>query len=48
VCYPSAADLPRVALAALEAEAFIVWPSAWRTQLARLRHPGRRLAVEAR
>lgn len=27
LCYPSAADLPRIALAALEAEAFIVWPS---------------------
>ena len=26
VCYPSARDLPRVALAALEAEAFLVWP----------------------
>jgi lysyl-tRNA synthetase class 2 len=26
VCFRSAADLPRVALAALEAEAFIVWP----------------------
>ena len=27
--YPTAADLPRVSLAALEAEAFLVWPS-WR------------------
>ena len=26
VCYPGAGDLPRVALAALEAEAFLVWP----------------------
>ena len=26
VCYPGPGDLPRVALAALEAEAFIVWP----------------------
>lgn len=26
VCYPVARDLPRVALAALEAEAFLVWP----------------------
>ena len=26
VCYPSTADLPRIALASLEAEAFIVWP----------------------
>ena len=24
--YPSGADLPRVALAALEAEAFLIWP----------------------
>jgi len=29
VCYPGAGDLPRVALAALEAEAFVVWPQ-WR------------------
>jgi lysyl-tRNA synthetase class 2 len=27
VCYPTAADLPRIAIAALEAEAFLVWPS---------------------
>ena len=26
VCYPTARDLPRVAVAALEAEAFLVWP----------------------
>jgi lysyl-tRNA synthetase class 2 len=26
VCYPTTRDLPRVALAALEAEAFLVWP----------------------
>lgn len=26
VCYPTARDLPRIALAALEAEAFLVWP----------------------
>ena len=26
VCYPAGRDLPRVALAALEAEAFLVWP----------------------
>ncbi len=26
VCYPRARDLPRIVLAALEAEAFIVWP----------------------
>jgi len=29
VCYPGAGDLPRIALAALEAEAFVVWPQ-WR------------------
>ena len=29
VCYPGAADVPRVALAALEAEAFLVWPGQW-------------------
>ena len=29
VCYPGAADIPRVALAALEAEAFLVWPHQW-------------------
>ncbi len=33
VCYPTAKDLPRVALAALEAEAFLVWP-----HLGRKRH----------
>lgn len=26
ICYPTARDLPRVAVAALEAEAFVVWP----------------------
>jgi len=26
VCFPAATDLPRVAMAALEAEAFLVWP----------------------
>ncbi|HEX7355755.1 MAG TPA: phosphatidylglycerol lysyltransferase domain-containing protein [Mycobacteriales bacterium] len=26
VCYPAARDIPRIAVAALEAEAFIVWP----------------------
>ncbi len=31
VCYPSARDLPRVTLAALEAEAFLIWPTLpWR------------------
>ena len=29
VCYPSVRDIPRVALAALEAEAFLVWPHQW-------------------
>jgi lysyl-tRNA synthetase class 2 len=29
VCYPGAADIPRVALAALEAEAFLMWPHQW-------------------
>jgi lysyl-tRNA synthetase class 2 len=29
VCYATARDLPRVAIAALEAEAFIVWPLHW-------------------
>jgi lysyl-tRNA synthetase class 2 len=26
VCYPGGRDLPRIAIAMLEAEAFIVWP----------------------
>jgi lysyl-tRNA synthetase class 2 len=26
VCYPTVRDIPRIAIAALEAEAFIVWP----------------------
>jgi lysyl-tRNA synthetase class 2 len=26
ICYPAAADIPRIAIAALEAEAFLVWP----------------------
>jgi lysyl-tRNA synthetase class 2 len=26
ICYPTARDIPRIAVAALEAEAFIVWP----------------------
>lgn len=44
VCYPTARDIPRIAIAALEAEAFIVWP---RPKLRFLRrvvggpHPGR-------
>ncbi len=36
VCYPSAADLPRIAMAALEAEAFIVWPRPALRRLLRL------------
>jgi lysyl-tRNA synthetase class 2 len=40
VCYPGARDLPRIALAALEAEAFLVWPtSRVRDFLTRRRHP---------
>lgn len=35
LCYRSAADLPRIAVATLEAEAFIVWPS---PRVAWLRH----------
>lgn len=26
ICFPSARDVPRIAIAALEAEAFVVWP----------------------
>jgi lysyl-tRNA synthetase, class II len=29
ICYPRAGDIPRITLAALEAEAFIVWPLQW-------------------
>jgi lysyl-tRNA synthetase class 2 len=29
ICYPGAGDIPRITLAALEAEAFIVWPTQW-------------------
>jgi lysyl-tRNA synthetase class 2 len=29
VCYRNARDIPRVAIAALEAEAFLVWPHQW-------------------
>jgi len=29
VCYPHARDVPRIAIAALEAEAFLVWPHQW-------------------
>ncbi|WP_423748175.1 phosphatidylglycerol lysyltransferase domain-containing protein [Frankia canadensis] len=34
VCYPATAELPRIALAMLEAEAFLVWPQ-WRRRLPR-------------
>jgi lysyl-tRNA synthetase class 2 len=36
IVYPGAADLPRIAIAALEAEAFIVWPHPRVLQLRRL------------
>ncbi|MCK9893535.1 phosphatidylglycerol lysyltransferase domain-containing protein [Frankia sp. AgB32] len=36
VCYPATAELPRIAVAMLEAEAFLVWPS-WRARLSRPR-----------
>jgi lysyl-tRNA synthetase class 2 len=43
VCYPATRDLPRVALAALEAEAFLVWPDLsprpLLRRLVRVRHP---------
>jgi len=29
ICYRNAREIPRVAIAALEAEAFIVWPKQW-------------------
>lgn len=41
VCYRSAADLPRIALAALEAEAFLVWPGSPTELLRRIPRPGR-------
>jgi lysyl-tRNA synthetase class 2 len=41
VCYPSASDLPRVALAGLQAESFLVWPV---LRLPVVRLPGRRHA----
>jgi lysyl-tRNA synthetase class 2 len=37
ICYPGAGDIPRIALAALEAEAFIVWPRQW-LAIRRARH----------
>jgi lysyl-tRNA synthetase class 2 len=36
IVYPGAGDLPRIAIAALEAEAFIVWPHPRVLQLRRL------------
>ncbi|WP_370657134.1 phosphatidylglycerol lysyltransferase domain-containing protein [Frankia sp. ArI3] len=44
VCYPATAELPRIALAMLEAEAFLVWPR-WRDHLPR---PGALLAAARR
>ncbi|MCL9759675.1 phosphatidylglycerol lysyltransferase domain-containing protein [Frankia sp. AiPa1] len=44
VCYPATAELPRIALAMLEAEAFLVWPQ-WRLRLTR---PVGRLAGSVR
>ncbi|WP_050796083.1 phosphatidylglycerol lysyltransferase domain-containing protein [Parafrankia sp. EUN1f] len=42
VCYPTTTDLPRIALAMLEAEAFLVWPR-WQEHLPLLRrHRSRR------
>jgi lysyl-tRNA synthetase class 2 len=41
ICYPNARDLPRIAIAALEAEAFLVWPKQW-WQLRRAAQPERR------
>ncbi len=36
ICFPGVADLPRIAIAALEAEAFLVWPSPNLRRLGRL------------
>jgi lysyl-tRNA synthetase class 2 len=33
VCFPAVRDIPRIAVAALEAEAFIVWPTKWLRRL---------------
>jgi lysyl-tRNA synthetase class 2 len=33
VCFPAVRDVPRIAIAALEAEAFIVWPTRWLRRL---------------
>jgi lysyl-tRNA synthetase class 2 len=33
VCFPAMRDVPRIAVAALEAEAFIVWPTRWLRRL---------------
>jgi len=37
ICYRNAREIPRVAIAALEAEAFIVWPHQW-LAMRRARH----------
>jgi lysyl-tRNA synthetase class 2 len=37
ICYRNAREIPRVAIAALEAEAFIVWPNQW-LAMRRARH----------
>ena len=39
ICYRFGRDIPRVAIAALEAEAFLVWPTQWR-ELRRARKAG--------
>ncbi|MGF7233743.1 MAG: phosphatidylglycerol lysyltransferase domain-containing protein [Frankia sp.] len=45
VCFPSTGDLPRIALAMLEAEAFLVWPqTSLRPALGRLKARTRRRA----
>jgi lysyl-tRNA synthetase class 2 len=41
VCYPSAGDIPRIAIAALEAEAFIVWPTSAIRRVLRFGRPAR-------
>ncbi len=45
VCYPAARDLPRVMLAALEAEAFLVWPSPLASSSGLLRRAVRRASA---
>jgi lysyl-tRNA synthetase, class II len=43
VCFPKSSDLPRIALAMLEAEAFLVWPR-WHPRLPRLGRPPRQVS----